>query len=192
MSETMMAVCFFLFVMASVGAALLLVRWRTASRMQDGGLQPPQPQGQKGLSASLQESMYVIGELASSQQPPKDSTRNSLIAAGYRSPAAGTIFYGTKVAVALLCGVVLGWIGLLDHDSLSVGFVLSICGMGFGFLLPDRVLQAKVSQRCYQLERALPNALDLMVLGIEAGQSLEQRAGGDQPGTARHLPRTVQ
>lgn len=173
MSETMMAVCFFLFVMASVGAALLLVRWRTASKIQDGGLQGPQPSGQKGLSASLQESMYVIGELAAGQKPSKDSTRNSLIAAGYRSPAAGTIFYGTKIAVALLCGVVLGWIGLLDHDSLSVGFVLSICGMGFGFLLPDRVLDAKVNQRCYQLERALPNALDLMVLGIEAGQSLD-------------------
>lgn len=143
MSETMMAVCFFLFVMATVGAALLLVRWRTAATIQDGGLQTPQSSGQKGLSASLQESMFVIGELAAGQKPRKDHTRNSLIAAGYRSPAAGTIFYGTKVAVALFCGVVLGWIGLLDHESLSMGFVLSICGMGFGFLLPDRVLDAK-------------------------------------------------
>lgn len=173
MSETMMTLCFFLFVMATVGAALLMVRWRTAAKLQEGGLTPPEATGQTGLAASLQESMYVIGELAPGQKQRKDPTRNMLVAAGYRSPAAPTVFYGTKVAAALAVGVVLGWIGLLDHDSLSVGFVLSICGMGFGFLLPDRVLQAKVTQRCYQLERALPNSLDLMVLSIEAGQSLD-------------------
>ncbi|WP_321477549.1 type II secretion system F family protein [uncultured Paludibaculum sp.] len=173
MSEAMISVCFFLFVMATVGAALLLVRWRTEARLQQGGLQPPESLGQKGLAASLQESMFVIGDLAPGQKQPKDPTRNLLVAAGYRSPAAGTIFYGTKVAAALLFGVVLGWIGLLDHDSLTIGFVLFVCGLGFGFLVPDRVLRAKMTRRCVELERALPNSLDLMVLSIEAGQSLD-------------------
>lgn len=173
MSEELMTLCFFLFVMATVGASLLLVRWRTAAKLQEGTLQPPDPIKQRGLAASLQESMYVIGELAPGPKQRKDPTRNALIAAGYRSPSAPTIFYGTKVAAALVCGVVLGWVGLLDHDSLSVGFILSICGMGFGFLLPDRILHAKVTQRCFRLEQALPNSLDLMVLSIEAGQSLD-------------------
>jgi tight adherence protein C len=173
MSEGLLTVCFFLFVMATVGAILLLVRWRVAARMPEGGLELPQVGKSQGFGANLAQSMFVIGELAARSKENRDPLRNRLIAAGYRSPAAATIFYGVKVVTALLGGLVLGWVGLLDQESLVMGFVLGVCGAGFGYLLPDRVLDARVKTRCEQLERSLPNALDLMVLSVEAGQSLD-------------------
>ena len=173
MSEPGITICFFLFVMATVSACLLLLRWRTAAKFTGEGSEPEEDRRQKGLAASLQRSMYTIGELAPGKKKAKLSLRNQLIAAGYRGPAAETIFYGTKVATALGFAIVLGWVGLLDNESLLTGSMLALCGGGFGFLLPDRVLESKVSQRCYQLQRALPNALDLMVLSVEAGQSLD-------------------
>ena len=45
--------------------------------------------------------------------------------------------------------------------------------MGFGYLLPDRVLERLAARRVFQLRRGLPAALDLMVLAVEAGQSLD-------------------
>jgi tight adherence protein C len=46
-------------------------------------------------------------------------------------------------------------------------------GAGFGFMLPDRVLERLARRRVERLRRGLPAALDLMVLAIEAGQGLD-------------------
>jgi len=183
MSEAALTLCFFLFVMATVGAALLLTRWTTASKMPPEGLTMPEAPEGKGISANLAQSMYVLGELAPVPKVKRDPTRARLIAAGYRGPAAPAILAGTRIATAILCALVLGWVGLLDHESLAMGFLLAVCGLGFGYLLPDRVVDAKISQRCAGLERALPNALDLMVLSVESGQSLDSALND----TAREL-----
>lgn len=49
-----------------------------------------------------------------------------------------------------------------------------ICGGAFGYMMPDRILTMLASARAKRLRRALPSALDLMVLALEAGQSLDQ------------------
>jgi tight adherence protein C len=59
-----------------------------------------------------------------------------------------------------------------DADLLQM-ILPAICGIGFGFLLPDRVLDRLARNRVDRLRRGLPAALDLMVLAIEAGQGLD-------------------
>jgi tight adherence protein C len=59
-----------------------------------------------------------------------------------------------------------------DAD-LALIILPAICGLGFGFLLPDRVLDRLAASRVQRLRRGLPAALDLMVLAIEAGQGLD-------------------
>jgi tight adherence protein C len=99
--------------------------------------------------------------------------RNQLASAGYRWPAAVSVFLGIKTATALLVGLAAAW-GAIANDSDGTAVLLgAICGMGFGFLIPDRVLGAMGKTRVAKLRRALPAALDLMVLGIEAGQGLD-------------------
>lgn len=173
MSETLLTVCFFLFVMASTGALLMLFRWKAEPRLKDGTLDLPESRGRKGLSAGLEKSMFVIGELAPRPKAVSSPMRTQLLAAGFRSPHASAVFHGTKVATSLALALVLGWIGLLDRESLTLSLLLAVCGAGFGFLLPDRVLEARIKSRRRELERALPNALDLLVLSVEAGQSLD-------------------
>jgi tight adherence protein C len=41
-------------------------------------------------------------------------------------------------------------------------------------MVPDRVLDSRVKARSHRLRSAIPPALDLVVLGLEAGQSLDQ------------------
>lgn len=173
MSEGLLTLCFFLFVMASTGIVLLLFRWKAEPRLQDGTLDLPEERGRKGLAAGLLRSMFLIGALAPRRGARLDPFRSQLLAAGFRAPYAPAVFYGAKLATAFAFALVLGWVGLLDQESLAISLLLALCGGGFGFLLPDRVLEARIRRRCLDLERALPNALDLLVLSVEAGQSLD-------------------
>jgi tight adherence protein C len=45
--------------------------------------------------------------------------------------------------------------------------------LGFGFLAPDRVLEYVARSRGDRLRRGLSSALDLLVLAVEAGQSVD-------------------
>ncbi len=56
----------------------------------------------------------------------------------------------------------------------SAIFLALLCGGAFGFLLPDRVLEFMVRARTGRIRSAIPAALDLMVVSVEAGQSLNQ------------------
>jgi len=53
------------------------------------------------------------------------------------------------------------------------GGVGVMCGMAFGYMMPDRILERLGKARMAKLRRALPAALDLMVLAMEAGQALD-------------------
>ena len=164
MTEGLIVICFFLFVAATVGAALLLFRWRSAPLEKDSPIE-----SQHGLQHGLLKSMFFISEISGKSRSLGQSERQRLAAAGYRAPAAPNVFHGIKVAAAVCFALFLGWVGLLDKESSLVAILLAACGAGFGYLLPERILDARIRQRNLRLERAVPNALDLMVLSVEAG-----------------------
>ncbi|MBI1791698.1 MAG: type II secretion system F family protein, partial [Acidobacteria bacterium] len=61
---------------------------------------------------------------------------------------------------------------LNNGSDVATVFTVLVCAGGFGFLLPDRVLKPLIKARSSRIRRAVPAALDLMVLSVEAGQSL--------------------
>jgi tight adherence protein C len=166
MDELILTFLFFLFVMASVGAVLLLFRWRVAAQPLS------QPEEAHGLGPLLR-SMFFLGEIAPAPKRQIRSLREQLVAAGYRAPIAINLFHGTKTAVALSGAIIIGWTSLLLREDLSLAAMAAICAGGFGFLLPDRVLEHRIRQRAERIDSALPSALDLMLLSVEAGQSLD-------------------
>ena len=93
-----------------------------------------------------------------------------LIRAGYRKESAVNIFYGAKVLLPLsLCALIL-FSGLGRHSS----FFIYIAAVGLGFLAPDFWLGRQISIRQSRIRLGLPDALDLLVICIEAGLSLDQ------------------
>jgi len=102
-----------------------------------------------------------------------DTTRKLLLYAGYRSPAAESVFEGARVAsLTVVAGLSLwgamGWL----HGVFSI-VTATLVGAILGYSIPERVLAAIISQRSSRLRAALPAALDIWALGIEAGQPLE-------------------
>ena len=103
-------------------------------------------------------------------------TRAWLIQAGYRESRHLTIYMGLRVFTALLGLALVVAISGVDSPLLiiSVG--------AFGFFLPRFMLKRKIEERQQRIRLALPDALDLTVICVEAGLGLDQammRVGED-------------
>ena len=93
-----------------------------------------------------------------------------LIRAGYRKESAVKTFYGTKVLVPALLCVLVTVTGVAHYSPL----IIYATALGLGFLAPDFWLGKMISIRQAKIRHGLPDVLDLMVICIEAGQSLDQ------------------
>ena len=94
--------------------------------------------------------------------------RRRLTAGGYRSLTAAIVFAAAEVILPFaFAGAVL----------LAVGFskwYIALLGAAAGYALPSLWLDRKVSLRQKQIRNGLPDALDLMIVCIEAGSGLDQ------------------
>jgi tight adherence protein C len=92
---------------------------------------------------------------------------------GYRSPRAMAYFYGIKLVGFMLAPLlVLGSVALFTNRPILDYLSAAIIAGAFAFLAPSFWLKWAVRRRQEQLRRALPDALDLMVVCTEAGLGL--------------------
>ena len=120
----------------------------------------------------LVETEALVGQAVPEGQRKVDRTKERLILAGYRQGIAIEVFQGLRAALGAAIGLlaaVAAWLSGLGWDQI---LLTGICAGGFGFLLPDSLLEARIRRRALRLRRALPQAVDLIVLALEAGQSL--------------------
>jgi len=102
-----------------------------------------------------------------------------LVRAGYRRPGALEIFLGAKVVLApLLTLAFLEINGQLARPLLfpiDVAVAVWICVVAF--FAPNLWLRRKIAGRQLAIERALPDAVDLLVTCVEAGLGLDAAIG---------------
>jgi tight adherence protein C len=116
--------------------------------------------------------------LAKPLQPKNEAEmsklRLRLAAAGFRGENAGNIFLGLKFAV-LLGGLFLGG-GLITslHGLNKNSLIYSVALAGLLFYTPEFILSIIGGRRKQAIFLALPDALDLMVVCVEAGLGLDQ------------------
>ena len=95
--------------------------------------------------------------------------------AGLRDTSWPTLFFGAKVVLSLLLpAVFLLYGGLISGRPMSilVAFFTVLCS-ALGYYLPNLVLAMKIRARQQEIERALPDAIDLMTVCVEAGLALD-------------------
>jgi tight adherence protein C len=176
MTAIPLLITFFVFILGAVTAAGYVFVLRP-SRVEgvegeppaEVGFDQPDPPSARG---ALLDMFRLIGEAVPGHGNAEE-TRRQLIAAGYRWPSALSIFMGIKVATSVMLGMTGLWLSLTFRTDASDGILPAICGLGFGYMLPDRVLERLARRRVDRLRRGLPAALDLLVLAIEAGQGLD-------------------
>jgi len=100
--------------------------------------------------------------------------KDMLLHAGYRTPSAGTVFVGARLVLAggFFVGSVLA-AGLVEITAQQR--LLLVAGATLlGWMIPYLLVKRKVRGRQDELQRAMPDALDLMVVCVEAGLGLNQ------------------
>ena len=100
-------------------------------------------------------------------------TRAALMHAGFRQQKALEIFWGIKAGAALV-GLLLG--GLVAMSGRLPGrftLLAVLACVAVGYYLPGILLDSRVKKRQKAVLRGLPDALDLLVVCVEAGMGLD-------------------
>jgi tight adherence protein C len=164
-------VAFFVFVLLAVSAAgLVYQRYWAQEPVEAEGSGVP---GAAGPESPWVRGLQNLGEMFGAFQKD-DALRSLLFRAGYRTPAAVAMFHGTQIACGLVTALVLNWLVMFRAGGGGSMVLSALAGLGLGYLAPKRILEWQVRARAHRLRRALPPALDLMVLGLEAGQNIDQ------------------
>lgn len=111
-----------------------------------------------------------VGKLLPGSTKDLSSTKLMLVRAGYRRPEAIMVLRGAKVLLPIILLATAYFSGLY---TLNPTFIV-IGALAGGFLLPDLWVSSRVRKRQNVLRKALPDALDLLVVCIEAGLGLDQ------------------
>ncbi len=105
-----------------------------------------------------------------------DTARQQLVMAGYRSPGAETAFLFfrmvTPIAVGFLAFVYLFVLKVLDY-SVLVRLMMLIGAVLLGIKAPELYLVNATKKRQADIRRAWPDALDLALICVESGMSVE-------------------
>jgi tight adherence protein C len=102
------------------------------------------------------------------------TTRKKLYSAGFTSGSAATVFFGIKAILIIGLPLILWLSGITRGMSTQNAIIMfSACILG-GYIIPDFVLSTRVTARRERIQLALPDALDLLVVCVEAGLGLDQ------------------
>ena len=131
----------------------------------------------KTLLSSIQQSGFSIGGVVEhfdnvipKSQAEVSVVKQRLIRAGMRKESTVKIFNGSKFVIPIVLCLASLVSGL---GAMSPFFVYSVC-LGLGYLAPDFWLGRQIKKRQSRIRRGLPDVLDLLVICIEAGLSLDQ------------------
>ncbi|MCY4488411.1 MAG: type II secretion system F family protein [Deltaproteobacteria bacterium] len=97
--------------------------------------------------------------------------------AGFQQRDALAVFLSLKMLLALVAGVFAGFLasGVEKYGEYLVFVVFAgLAGAVFGGVLPEMALRRLSGRRLNRMSRALPDALDLMVLCVAAGYTFER------------------
>lgn len=101
--------------------------------------------------------------------------RMQLIQAGIHAEHAAPAFAAVRVLLALSLGFAGGFVLiLLQMDNALLGGLLVVVGAAVGLFAPPLLIKARAKARMDAVRFALPDAIDLLVVAMEAGSSLTQ------------------
>jgi tight adherence protein C len=101
---------------------------------------------------------------------PKEMNRlqKRMVRAGIRHPGAAVYFAAAEVVCPILFALlVIGWFGVYR------GGLYALLAAGLGYAMPGFWLAWKTGKRQKQIQNGLPDALDLLIVCVEAGSGLD-------------------
>ncbi len=174
------ALCWALFIL--VGA--VMDRRRVARRLRlasasdrESGVQSRIVEGMTGVRSGLERVVGVLGTFMPLGEEDQQKIAVGLQRAGFRSPNAVTLVIGTKVA-CLLIGLVGGGMAASTLYPGVIGWGVGLIGgllVGVACnLIPELIVTRLAARRVWRIQSALPEAMDLLIVCLEAGLTFER------------------
>ena len=155
------------------GAALLLIPSRSAAavdkRLREVTGAADDAPDARAATPQVVSFLQRVGEKVPRSTKELGKLRTRLVHAGFRRGEALSVFLAIRVGVAVL-GFVVCATPLVMRPNLFLG----LGAAGLGYLLTGMGLARMVKRRQHKIRLALADALDLLVVSVEAGLGLDQ------------------
>lgn len=154
----------------------------SALRQRLNQLISPQDSGEKSLIAGSEWQARVIkavGPMAKLSTPKagwdESSLRVRFMQAGLREASWPALYFATKTVLALLLpGLFVLYQGMSSIQmTVNTTVLVLVLTAAIGYYLPNGLLANAIERRKRELEDALPDALDMMLVCVEAGLGLD-------------------
>jgi len=131
---------------------------------------PPKLSLRERQRQKVQQVLGGVGKILPASTQQLSHTRRLLVRAGYRRPESVMVMRGVKVL--LLLGL-LSLVYFTNFYRQNPVFILAATAIG-GYMVPEFWLTSRVRKRQHLIRLSLPDALDLLVICVEAGLALDQ------------------
>lgn len=169
----------FIAVFVLIGSAGLLIGWRAGMTSRLSVAIAPHAEAESWLERlkphrageSIRAAIEPFDRVLPKSPQEVSVSQKRLIRAGLREDAHLRILYGSKVVVPIAASLLVAVSGVTEHFNPFMAYAATL---GLGYLAPDFWLGRRIASRQLEIRLALPDFLDLLVVCVEAGLSLDQ------------------
>ncbi|MEK7266527.1 MAG: type II secretion system F family protein [Pseudomonadota bacterium] len=184
METLLLGAVFAAVVLVVVGVAGMMQRDPALRRMASGGATVSSTGSifyEKKRSKILDLLEPMQKQLAQSDAKQVGLVKNRLIQAGYYHPSSVEVYYTIRVGLALglVAAAILALLFLLPPTGANNALILVLGGASLGYYLPALILGVRIKDRKTAFRNGMPDAMDMILVGVEAGLSL--------PASIKHL-----
>ena len=162
--------------------ALPVVMKRQRDRFRELKDQQPRTETDKKRALRKVAKVDKLERFAHFLEPQKkeelSAAKLHLLRAGYSGKNAVRMFHAIQFLVAILCllgGLAIALIKSMSQEMTGIDLLLhSLLPCAVGYYIPRYWVNKRVEQRQTEIIQGFPDALDLMLVCVEAGQSLDQ------------------
>lgn len=152
----------------AIGAAFMAPASSVGSRLQ-AVLGREKPRSSRIPLPSLENLVSPLSHVLPKSETELSDTRALLQQAGFRQSRHVTMYFGIRALSTLLF-----LIAALVFGVFSSNLIGGIALVVLGYMLPQFLLKRRISARQQEIRLALPDALDLAIICVEAGLALDQ------------------
>ena len=114
-----------------------------------------------------------LGHYATDEKKDDSKLRQNLVQAGFSHPKGPAIYFGIRFLLALLLPVIFLLANVMSGAFTRQNLMVCLMAAGSGFYIVPYLLRFITSRRQDRIDRALPDVLDLLIVSMEAGLSLQ-------------------
>jgi tight adherence protein C len=122
----------------------------------------------------LKNVLSILGGRVEGGRSDASAIRQFLVQAGYTDESAVPIYWAARIITPALLLIVALVVGKTIHAAPAKMLLGILWAIGLGWIAPTFVVRSRLKKRQKEVQLAMPDMLDLLVVCVEAGLGLNQ------------------